>query len=214
MAEIIDIISQNTQSTVVAENVLSFNCKFKRMICFLIMFISLNSFGQQHISVFGFPLNGSINDFTTKLATKKIVVDKELNKLMPVGVRAFKGIFAGYDASKILVCYDSRTKNVYRCLINFDGLDEQEYSRMINDLKERIIEKRRDIMHISDGTNQEGMPKVEFVICDSKNKNKIIGNIEIGIILMKVFPYEKMMYVRYTDRSNLEKFQGSSKEDL
>ena len=214
MTRIIDIISQYAQNTIVSEYEHFANQMMKRMLLFIIMFISLNSFGQQHISVFGLPLNGSINNFTTKLATKGIVVDKEQNRAMPVGVRAFKGSFAGYFSSRILVFYDSRTKNIFKCVINFDGLDEQEYFRMFEDIKERILSKHKDIIYMHDGKNQDGYPMVDFSVSESKNRSNVIGDIKMGILEMKVFPFEKAMYVSYTDRYNLNKFKGSSQDDL
>ena len=186
----------------------------KKTIIILFLLISISVFSQQHISVFGLPLNGSINNFTTKLATKGIVVDKEQNRAMPAGVRAFKGTFAGYFSSRILVFYDSRTKNVFKCAINFDGLDEQEYFRMFEDIKERILTKHRNIIYIHEDKNQDGYPVVDFSVSESKNRLNVIGDIKMGILEMKVYPFEKAMFVSYTDRININKFRESSKDDL
>ncbi len=63
--------------------------------------------------MFGIPLNGSIDNFTTKLASKGLKVDREFNKQLPNGVRAFKGSFSGYFASQILIFYAPPYKNSF-----------------------------------------------------------------------------------------------------
>ena len=44
-----------------------------------LMLFSVNLWGQ-HLNMFGIPLNGSIDNFTTKLVSKGLKVDREFNK--------------------------------------------------------------------------------------------------------------------------------------
>ena len=71
----------------------------------------------------GIPLNGTINQFQTKLSTKSVTVDVATNKTIGVGCRAFKGSFSGKDA-QIFVYYDESSKVVYRAKAVIQSSDE------------------------------------------------------------------------------------------
>ena len=78
------------------------NLGMRKIILILLTLFSLNIWSQ-HLNMFGIPLDGSIENFASKLSSKGITVDKELSKQLPNGVRAFKGSFAGYYASRIFI---------------------------------------------------------------------------------------------------------------
>ena len=60
---------------------------------------------EPHLKFMGIPLDGTINQFQSKLTAKGIRVDVALNKNIGVGARAFKGTFSGKDA-QVFVYYD------------------------------------------------------------------------------------------------------------
>ena len=103
----------------------------------LVVLFSHNLWGQ-HLNMFGIPLNGSIDNFTTKLVSKGLKVDREFNKQLPNGFRAFKGSFSGYFASQILIFYDPRTKTVFKGTVNFTDLADQTLLEIYGDLKAKI----------------------------------------------------------------------------
>ena len=68
------------------------------------------------------------------------------------------------------------------------------------------------ISAIINSTNRINL--VDFSVSESKNRLNVIGDIKMGILEMKVYPFEKAMFVSYTDRININKFRESSKDDL
>lgn len=65
------------------------------------MLFSLSAFAQSHLQIFGIPLTGDIESFTSKMQSKGLSLDKEKSKALPSGIRAFNGSFGGYIASQI-----------------------------------------------------------------------------------------------------------------
>ena len=76
------------------------------------LFVSVGAMAQtEHLKFMGIPLNGTITQFQNKLKAKGVDVNPSLNKFIPTGGRAFKGVFSGNDAT-IFVYYDEKTKKV------------------------------------------------------------------------------------------------------
>lgn len=81
---------------------------------FLLAFIAIGLYAQgDHLRFMGIPLNGTISQFQDKLSGKGVALDRETNKLLPAGTRAFKGTFSG-ESANIFVYYDVKNKIVYR----------------------------------------------------------------------------------------------------
>ena len=93
-----------------SNNDLSFLKKFVLSILFVCFAIITNA---QHLNFLGIPIDGNINDFQNKLASKGIKVNRAASKEAPVGQRVFNGKFKGYN-SDIIVFYSRKTKNVYK----------------------------------------------------------------------------------------------------
>jgi len=176
-----------------------------------LMLFSVNLWGQ-HLNMFGIPLNGSIDNFTTKLVSKGLKVDREFNKQLPNGVRAFKGSFSGYLASKILIFYDPRTKTVFKGVTNFTDLPDQTLLEMYGDIRARIHAKYENFLYYDD-KNDEGFPKCEINVF-KPNSDTCLGVIQIGIMVMKVYPYSKTLYISYEDNINMDKFTKQRSDDL
>lgn len=184
----------------------------KLLVLYFILF-PLNMFCQQHLKMFGIPLSGSIEAFTTKMQNKGMSVDKELSKQLPLGVRAFKGSFAGHVTSQILIFYDTRTKIVFKGTVGFDDIGEQALLYTYNNIREKIIAKHKN-ERFWDGYNDDGYPKFELVVNFQSAESEIQGTIKMGIIVPKIFPYSKILYVAYEDEINSAKFKESSSNDL
>lgn len=182
---------------------------------FFVYFIlfSLNLLGQQHLKMFGIPLSGNIETFTNEMLNKGMSVDKEFSKKLPLGVRAFKGSFAGHVASQILIFYDTRTKIVYKGTVGFDDIGEQALLNTYNDIREKIIAKHKNA-RFWEGSNDDGYPKFDLVVNSQSAESDIQGTIKMGIIVLKIFPYSKTLYVAYEDEINIAKFKESSSNDL
>lgn len=156
----------------------------------------------EHLKFMGFPLDGTIDSFQSKLATKEVKPNTELNKVIGVGTRVFKGSFAGYE-SDIIVFYEKKTKTIYRakaCITNTDkGLFEQIYKKLKTMLIEKYGEPKRT------GENED--LEVVFVndeglidLFTDENKN--------------TYPYEYIIHVDYYDGVNYAKYEKSVMDDL
>lgn len=65
-----------------------------------------------HIKFMGIELGGTISEIQSHLEKKGLTIDP-MNKSLPVGQSAYKGIFSGENA-QIIIEYNPRTKLVYR----------------------------------------------------------------------------------------------------
>lgn len=103
----------------------------------LVLFFASSVFGQQHLKFMGIPLNGSINEFTSKLQRKGFTISP-LNKYASVGTRILEGRF--FDLlSDVRVFYVPTTKNVFsaRATMYFS---EKKTCTSIQEEIENIIE--------------------------------------------------------------------------
>ena len=157
----------------------------------------------EHLKFMGFPLNGTIDSFQSKLATKEVKPDTEFNKVNGVGTRAFKGSFAGYK-SEIYVYYEKRTKTVYRakaCMTETDkGLSEQIYDK----LKTMLTEKYGEPEHIGES---EGHESVSFL--NDEGLISLYAN-----QYKETYPYKHIIHVDYYDAVNYAKNKESVMDDL
>ena len=157
----------------------------------------------EHLKFMGFPLDGTIDSFQSKLATKEVKPNTELNKVIGVGTRAFDGSFAGYE-SEIYVYYEKRTKTVYRakaCIINTDkGLFEQTY----NELKKMLIEKYGETYRTGES---EGHESVSFL--NDEGLISLYAN-----QYKETYPYKHIIHVDYYDAVNYAKNKESVMDDL
>ena len=67
----------------------------------------------QHLSFEGIPIDGSIENFQAKLASKGIKRDAIASRELPKGQRVFTGKFKGYN-STMTVYYNRKTRLVYK----------------------------------------------------------------------------------------------------
>lgn len=183
----------------------------RKTILILLTLFSLNVWSQ-HLSMFGIPLDGSIENFTSKLSSKGITIDKELNKLFPNGTRAFKGSFSGYYASQILFFYDPRTRTVFKGVASFTDLPNQTLQNMYDDIRAKILAKYENPL-LFDDKNDDGLPLCKIYVYNQKT-DTYYGLIQLGIAVMKVYPYSTVFYVSYEDTINKYKFDKHSSDDL
>lgn len=183
-----------------------------RTLFLILLLLSSLDVCSQHLNMFGIPLNGGIDNFTTKLVSKGLKVDGEFNKQLPIGTRAFKGTFSGYIASQILIFYDPRTKTVFKGIVNFKDLTDQTLLEMYEDLRAKIHTKYNSYLYIDD-KNDDGYPKCEITVF-KPNTDTCIGTICMGIMVMKIYPFSKSLYISYEDRINMDLFTNNNSDDL
>jgi len=69
---------------------------------------------RPHLDFLGIPINGTIDNFQKKLASKGILIDNQRNRYAGKGIRKFKGNFYGYKGCEIDVVYHENTNIVFR----------------------------------------------------------------------------------------------------
>jgi hypothetical protein len=177
----------------------------KYLLVFFGLIIASMTFAQEsHMKFMGIPLNGQINSFQTKLLNKGIIPDKEINATMPVGVRAFKGDFAGFE-SIIYVYYDKNSKIVYRAKACIDNTDENIFERQYKQLKDLVETK------YSDGFERVGeQDGHESIVIYTRDGI-------VGIYTSKFFdhyPETYTIHVDYEDDINSSKHEDSQLDDI
>lgn len=186
----------------------------KRIITFSVLFIfalaSTYAQGQEHLKFMGIPLNGTINQFQTKLATKGVNVDVATNKTIGVGCRAFKGSFSGKDA-QIFVYYDEATKAVYRAKAVIQSSDEvicdNYYTYFVNMLSTKYSDAE------TERGEQDGHESISFFIPnDTLASYKYLGTIDV--YRSSYYSISYSIHVDYTDTLNKVKHENRNMDDL
>lgn len=186
----------------------------KRILSFILAALCILSLSAQtrHLRFMGIPLDGTINNFQAKLATKGFTPDVVANRSIKDPVRAFKnGTFAGEDAT-IYVYYNARTKNVYRAKAVIDCTDKSHLERLFAKFRDNIGEKytlRSDF--IVDKYN--GYDSGSYLIYNF-TYDLIIGVIDLYASDAITYPYDPSLHIDYTDRVNDLKNDTQNSEDL
>lgn len=192
----------------------------KRIICMMWLALAATlAFAQsEHLKFMGFPIDGTITQFQSKLLGKGCSLDKTTSSTLPAGCRAFNGTFVGNKVS-IFVYYDNSTKIVYRVKAVYGGISEdiadQQYSR-IKDL----LEKKYDDYYYQEGT-QSGkdsysiLPKRKPI--EEVKWDNAYGQIDIFITKDESYiryPYWFNLHIDYTDQINSDRHEYGELEDL
>lgn len=159
---------------------------------------------SNHMKFAGISLDGTITQFQKKLETKGYVINSEINSILPVGTRAFKGTFMGKKAS-IAVYYDGKTKNVYAAKAYFENLTEERAEQEIDNVKDLLHQKYLE------GIFRDGDERPNFYVFTED------GNIYVYTKEnenMFGYPFHFSLHIEYTDSENSQKHQGNIMDDL
>jgi hypothetical protein len=161
---------------------------------------------EEHMKFAGIPLNGTINQFQTKLQTKGFVINSKINSMLPVGTRSFKGTFIGKKAT-VAVYYDTNTQIVYGAKAYFTDMTEEKVKEEFNNVKGMLSLKY--VGHeITDGTKNQ-YPTLTI------NTNK--GTIFVYIMKDELtinYPYIHSLHIEYHDFLNGLKHRSNVMDDL
>lgn len=166
--------------------------------------------GQEHMKFMGIPLNGTINQFQTKLSTKSVTVDVATNKTIGVGCRAFKGSFSGKDA-QIFVYYDESSKVVYRAKAVIQSSDEDICDNNYNYFVNMLSTKYSDA-EIERGEHNGHESISFFVPNDELAVYKYLGTIDV--YRSNYYSISYSIHVDYTDTLNKIKHENRNMDDL
>ncbi len=151
----------------------------------------------QHLKFMGIPLNGTITQFQSKLTAKGVKYDKASSQSLPSGVRVYSGTFAGEDA-KIYVYYNTTSKVVYEAKAVMSYAAESIRDSKYDDLKSLLLSKYADA-----GTDTDYQDGHEAFCLRVKD-----GYVPLGVISIfcsenfYAYPFDKQLYISYTDYLN------------
>lgn len=185
----------------------------------LLLLVAIFSFAVQakHLEFMGIPITGSITSFQSKLIAKGCSVSKDTNQY-PIGIRAFKGIFAGKDCD-ILVWYNPKTKIVYRVRAIADGgssLDNTHnifyyYKKMLN---RKYEDEALTSDMLEDSENDEFEFDMVVMQPPIQEGAQILGTISMHIIEYDDYPTTYGVAITYEDLEGSSKNEENSLNDL
>lgn len=187
----------------------------KKILTVLLLMIAV-CVQAQHLKFMNIPLDGTIDNFQAKLATKGITPDRALNAKSPVGLRSFKGTFCGYKA-EFHAYYNTKTKVVYRCKACISDSNESYITRIYDEIKELLSDKY-DYSCDKEG-KQDGYDSYSMLIMNDGDEY-CDWDTSLGIIDLYISEYEYLLdkeytlHIDYTDRRNHEKNQDVKSTDL
>lgn len=176
----------------------------------LLLLLALTTMAQtEHVGFLGVPLDGSIQHFQEALTDKGCSYDPEANALLPKGIRAYKGSYAGYDA-QLLVFYDEATNLVYQAQAVISCHGEEACEAVFNDINSRLQAKYGTLL--STKSIQYGHVSYGYSILSEQRV--VIGDAGLFAAKDENAPDEFSVQVQYTDTANLRKHKTPSSFDL
>lgn len=168
-----------------------------------------------HLKFMGIPLNGSINEFSAKLAAKGIKISTD-SKIFPVGTRSFDGVFMGKKAN-IYVYYTPSTKIVYRAKACIEYENEDIIKSLYNETKSLLSDK---YYGFEDSGTHNGYEAWELFVSRYPDDKEMVwfrcyGNINLYISkYTDTYPTTYTLHIDYTDQINDDKNDNAKQDDL
>ena len=179
------------------------------------LFTTIASAQNGHLKFMGIPLDGTINEFSAKLAAKGCSVDEYLSQ-DHVGDRIFDGVFMGNRAN-LFVYYQPTTQIVYRAVAVIKKEDEDIIKSLYEEPKKLLNNKYIGFQKTDSVLGHETwslfvprVPSDEEMIW-----NRCYGNISLGITKLKEsYHTAYALLINYTDQINYDKYQNAKQDDL
>ena len=189
----------------------------KALFFFVACCFAISCYAQEHLSFMGIPITGTITSFQNKLIAKGCTLLKN-NKILPTGVRGFKGVFAGKDC-EIFVWFNNRTKIVYSMRAVTDSeSDLDEVHNTFYYFKNRLSQKYLEIALSSDMLEDDKKSEYEYSLLviqqPVEEGAQILGSIDVHIIDYDGLPATHSVAVTYTDFKNSSKNEQDTIDDL
>lgn len=111
----------------------------KAILLTLFCITSMIAFSQSevtHLKFMGIELDGTINEFQEKLLKKGVTIDPD-SKLLPNGMRLYKGSFSGEEA-QIVVFYNPQSKTVYRAKAIITRYGKDSIEQLISKFESKL----------------------------------------------------------------------------
>ena len=189
--------------------------KRKIFLVLFCLFTIIASAQNGHLKFMGIPINGTVNEFSAKLAAKgfKISID---SKTFPIGTRSFDGVFMGKKAN-IYVYYTPSTKIVYRAKACIMYEDEDFIKSLYNETKNLLVDKYYGFTNTS---THEGYESWHLFLPRYSDDEEMIwyrcyGEIDLYISkFTDTYPIKYTLHVDYIDQINNDKNDNDKQNDL
>lgn len=161
----------------------------KRLIILIISFLCFTqAFSEEHLEFLGFPIDGTVNEYASKLKSKGFYVSPE-NEYASKGLRVMEGPFLG-NIESFGLHYDPDTEKMFSVTFVHSFFYEKDAKVLYDKLESLLHEKYDNAIYKS---QLEG----SFVYSCSFQSNKGI----ISLIIIEQ-DYEYQVKMTYTDRIN------------
>ena len=182
----------------------------KKTLIFLLLLFALATMAQtEHVRFLGIPLDGNIRQFQEVLMEKGCTYDQDGNALLPKGIRAFKGFYAGHDA-QLLVFYDETSNLVYQAQAVITCQGEEACEAVFNDINSQLQKKYGTLL--STKSIQYGHDSYGYSILSEQRV--VIGDVGLFVGKDESTPEGYLVQVQYTDTANLRKHQNNPSYDF
>ena len=175
----------------------------------LLLLLSLSSTAQtEHVRFLGIPLDGTIQQFQDELTAKDCNYDQTTSDLLPKGIKAFKGTYAGNEAL-LMVFHDETTNVVYqaKAVITCQGEDSCEV--IFNKINEQLQTEHGTFL--STKSIQYGHETYGYTILSPERV--VIGDIGLFVTKDENNPNVYLVQVQYTDTANMRIHEKQEPED-
>lgn len=168
------------------------------LFCLIFALFCMSSNAQKHLEFLGIPLNGHINNFTSRLKAKGVTVHPD-NKYVQTGNRLFSGYFYDQKAD-ILVSYNTRTGTVYKALVTIYENNEELLHNLCKEIEE--IVKYKYIYEHEDTKTMGGFDISLYKVYQRDEDDKPYGLIYLGTHTSEHSYYSYELNITYQDTTN------------
>lgn len=177
---------------------------------FFVIMLSL-TINAQHLKFMGIPIDGNINTFASKLASKGFSVSQK-NKNAGVGLRILKGRF--YDRTvELWIEYTPSTKTVYCVQVLFDHDSKTSCESLMKEIKNSIQNKY--LNEEEEGKTKGGHDITIYHVYENKNYDTYyLGDIYTGISRDESYYSEYNLRLTYEDGKNRDKNYDVINDDI
>ena len=167
------------------------------LVIIMTLLVTINVSAQtEHVRFLDIPLDGTIQQFQEALKTKGCSHKKEI--LLPKGVSAFNGTYAGHDAL-LMVFYDETIDVVYQAKAVITCQGENSCETVFNEINEQLQTEHGTFL--STKSIQFGHDSYGYTILSTERV--VMGDIGLYVTKEENSPNGFLVQVQYTDTANM-----------
>lgn len=160
-----------------------------------------------HFKFMGIPINGTITNFQSRLASKGFTYDAKASKQSGPGIRIFNGMFSGYKA-QLGAYFDSKTKIVYNIKVIIGRYNRDAAKDLYKEMRSNLLTKYAGKSTYEDA-QVDGEDATYIYVFQDEN---MIG--VISVYIQDTIYSDYWVAIEYMDVVNSDKHTDSQIEDL